>query len=49
LTEFIGNVIISAELQDVATPTVPERRKAVRSKVALRSKVASVDNLKNKI
>jgi len=43
LTEFIGNVIISAELQDVATPTVPERRKAVRSKVA------SVDNLKNKI
>ena len=43
LTEFIGNVIISAELQDVATPAVPERRKAVRSKVA------SVDNLKNKI
>jgi hypothetical protein len=43
LTEFIGNVIISAELQDVAAPAVPERRKAVRSKIE------SVDNLKNKI
>jgi hypothetical protein len=43
LTEFIGNVIISAELQDVAAPAVPARRKAVRSKIE------SVDNLKNKI
>jgi hypothetical protein len=43
LTEFIGNVIISAELQEVAAATVPVRRKAVRSKIE------SVENLKNKI
>jgi len=41
LTEFIGNVIISAESQDVAAPVVPARRKAARSKIE------SVDNLKN--
>jgi hypothetical protein len=41
LTEFIGNVIISAESQDVAAPAVPARRKAARSKIE------SVDNLKN--
>lgn len=41
LTEFIGNVIISAELQDVAAPPVPAPRKAARSKIE------SVDNLKN--
>lgn len=43
LTEFIGNVIISAELQEVAAATVPVRRKAARSKIE------SVENLKNKI
>lgn len=43
LTEFIGNVIISAELQEVANNAKPARRKAARSDVE------SVENLKNKI
>ena len=43
LTEFIGNVSISAELQDIVTKAVPARRKAARSDVE------SVENLKNKI
>lgn len=43
LTEFIGNVIISAELQEVANNAKPAQRKAARSDVE------SVDNLKNKI
>lgn len=43
LTEFIGNVIISAELQDVVTKAVPARRKAASSNNE------SVENLKNKI
>ena len=43
LNEFIGNVIISAELQEVTTKDVPMRRKAAGRKVE------SVENLKNKL
>ena len=43
LTEFMGKVFISAELQEVTTKDVPMRRKAAGRKVE------SVENLKNKL